>query len=605
MLGIAVGVAAVASVAYYLGHERLGAEGMALAALRATGLSALLVLVINPSWASTWDAPPTVLLDGSLSMAAVGGHFNEAVDSAQRIAGRSGRILRFGSEVRPDDGQPATDGASRVREALVAGSAFDGPLAVVTDGELTDAAAVPTELLEGVRVVLLPRDTTPGIALRGVTIPSLVRPEDSVLVALTMVTWGGLQTDRATVQIGDGDRRLMTFQTDLAPAPATVRRTVALAPGSLSPGLHVLDVSVSAEGDAEIRDNNRRRLVTVSDRPTIVVVADPAGWEARFLVRTLTEVAGTAVRGYARIGDREWVDMRTGDRIAPDPVRAAVRRSRLLIVCGSGAIAGDWRGPTWHWWEASEGGSVIRGDWYPAGPSEASALSAAMAGISWDDVPPLEAIVPGDLESERWVALAARLGRRGAARPVIVGRVKEGRRELVTAGIGLWRWSLRGGRAAEAYRTVVSAGVDWLLRSATAPGVPTVTADPVVQRGAPVRFVWRRSDPPDTLHLVITRRDADAREEAALPLDADGTGSMMLDPGVYQWSVGGLGDSGMLAVEEYSDEFVPQSVTLAWPATASRQGMRETMARSQWWWFALVALAFGGEWAWRRRRGLP
>jgi hypothetical protein len=337
------------------------------------------------------------------------------------------------------------------------------------------------------------------------------------------------------------------------------------------------------------------------------VVVDPAGWEGRFLVQSLIDIAGTAVRGYARIGDRAWVDMRSGDRVTPDAVRAAVRSSRLLMACGSGEIAAGWRGPVWHWPDGSAAGrTAIHGDWYPTGPGGASPLSAALVGIAWGELPPLEAVVPVSIDSKHWVALAARRGRRGVVRPVVAGGMGERDRELITAGVGLWRWSLYGGAAADAYRAVISAGIDWLLRSATAPSAPTVTADPVVQRGAPIRFVWRRSDPPDTLHLEITPRSTGTSETSALPLDADGAGTMLLDPGIYDWSLSaGSGDGGVLVVEDYSDEFVPQPVTLGWPEAAPRRGRRQTTARGQWWWFVMVAVAFGGEWAWRRRRGLP
>lgn len=609
MLGVtlAVAVAAVASFAYYLGHEQLRAEGVGLALLRATGLGLILVLVLNPSWMASGTGAETVLLDGSLSMGAAGGRFREAADTADALAGSAGRILRFGTDVHPEDGAPPTDGASRIREALNAARARGGGVSIVSDGEISDAAAVPEALRARVRVVLLRRDSVPGLALSGVDVPSLAGPEDTVNITLTIATWGGLSAERAAVEIREGTRRLWSRDVMLAPAPATVRRRVALPPGTLSPGRHALEFSVRADGDVESRDNVRRRIVAVSDQPTAVVIVDPAGWEGRFLVRTLTEVSGAAVQAYARTAGREWVDMRTGDRTSIAAVRAATARGRLLILCGDSAMARGWRGPVWYWPgdQVSQSG-IVSGEWYVLGGAGVSPLTAALAGLAWDSLPPLDGVVPAAVDTAQWIALAARLGRRGVSRPVLIGGPGRYDRALRTTSVGLWRWSLRGGQAAEAYRSLVAAGIDWLLRSATAPGMPAVRATVVAQRGVPVQFAWRRATPPDTLHLAITDHESGTRRDELLALDADGTGAILLDPGVYEWRTDDApGERGWIAVEEYSDEFVPAPVTLDWQGTGQASVRRETSARSHWWLFALVAVAFGSEWAWRRRRGLP
>jgi hypothetical protein len=58
-------------------------------------------------------------------------------------------------------------------------------------------------------------------------------------------------------------------------------------------------------------------------------------------------------------------------------------------------------------------------------------------------------------------------------------------------------------------------------------------------------------------------------------------------------------------VEEYSDEWRPAPPTLA--AQVGEPGGQRiaTGARDHWWWYWVAIAAFAGEWAWRRRRGLP
>jgi hypothetical protein len=58
-------------------------------------------------------------------------------------------------------------------------------------------------------------------------------------------------------------------------------------------------------------------------------------------------------------------------------------------------------------------------------------------------------------------------------------------------------------------------------------------------------------------------------------------------------------------VEEYSDEWRPAAVTVAPQAGETGAGRVAVAARDRWWLFALAIAAFAGEWAWRRRQGLP
>src|SRR5262249_18839508 len=146
--------------------ERLGRRGAGMASLRASALIALAVLLFNPVRTErVRGGPPTILLDASLSMGAKGSHWQTALDTAQKLAGANGVVLRFGSEVAPFDTASPVDGATRLSDALRAAAARTGPIIVVTDGAIDDAEVLPLALLHGVKIVMVPRDSIADVAM--------------------------------------------------------------------------------------------------------------------------------------------------------------------------------------------------------------------------------------------------------------------------------------------------------------------------------------------------------------------------------------------------------------------------------------------------------
>jgi hypothetical protein len=115
-----------------------------LALLRAVGIGAVLLLLVNPTWSRPVPAsgPPLVLLDASLSMTGPAGPWQAALDSARRLAA-GGPIWRFGSGVAAFDSGPPGDGATRLAPALAAAAARGGAVVVVTDGAVGDASELP------------------------------------------------------------------------------------------------------------------------------------------------------------------------------------------------------------------------------------------------------------------------------------------------------------------------------------------------------------------------------------------------------------------------------------------------------------------------------
>jgi hypothetical protein len=380
---------------------------------------------------------------------------------------------------------------------------------------------------------------------------------------------------------------------------------VALPPGTLPPGTHVLDVRLVTSGDREPRDDVRRRPVTVGAVPDVVLVASPPGWESRFLARELADVTGSGVRAFAEIVPGRWVDMRSGRPVPDARVAEAARGAALVIRMGDRRGTGDpWVAPTalaiWIW---PAGGDALAGDWYPATPVPASPLAGRLSGIEWDSVPPVAAMLPLAPPPDTWVALSARLGRRGAERPLILGRDSAGIRTLTTAGDGVWRWALRGGAPREAYRALLAAGVDWLLATGRTASTARMSATEVVPRGVPVAFRWRGDSVPST-PVRVTLTAGDSTRSVELNFDGGGEARVLLEPGAYRWRAADVGAGGLVVVEDYSDEFVARA--LAVPAGVAWAGARRLVgARETWWVFALALGALVVEWAWRIRKGLP
>ena len=87
----------------------LGRLTLGFALLRALGIGALLLLLLNPtrSRPAGTSTPPLVLLDASLSMRGTNGPWQAALDSARRLAGTGGGVIwRFGDVVTAFDTSP-------------------------------------------------------------------------------------------------------------------------------------------------------------------------------------------------------------------------------------------------------------------------------------------------------------------------------------------------------------------------------------------------------------------------------------------------------------------------------------------------------------------
>ncbi|HSE51004.1 MAG TPA: hypothetical protein VLB00_02385, partial [Gemmatimonadales bacterium] len=284
-----------------------------------------------------------------------------------------------------------------------------------------------------------------------------------------------------------------------------------------------------------------------------------------------------------------------------DEVAAAARRADLLVTLGTpGTIAGGSRARGRLVLPAVVPGSSAPGDWYVSVPT-GTPLSSGFGTLAVDSFPPgtgLADLVPGPRD---WVGLTAQAGRRGAVRPVLVGRDSAGIRRIAVGMGGLWRWAFRGGSSEQGYRGLVAGSVSWLLGGAdSAVGRARLVRD-VVEQGRPASFEWIAGGVAEPVPIELTGTAASRRD--TLVFDGAGRAELLLPPGVWRYRLSGGGE-GTLAVEEFSTELLPRDRTLAaHEATAAPADSRIPVRR--WFWlFGLGVLAFSGEWLARRRMGL-
>ncbi len=586
---------------------------LGLAALRATGLAALVLLLWNPTAArvEARGAQPLVLLDASLSMAggSHGGRWHEALDSARALA-RGGVIWRFGERVAGFDTTPPMDGASRLAPALDAAAARGGPVTVVSDGAISDRADIPPDLARAARIVVLPRAPFFDAFVAAVDGPRRVAAGDTVRLTVSYGTAGrrdaGSGMRDASLAVTVDHRRLASRVVPL-PDSGVVSTDLTLPASRIPhPGWTALEVGLEGVSDSEPRDDARLFVLEVSPQPSVVLLASPPDWETRFLARTLEDVARVPVRTFveAEPGGNRWRDATTLESRAAGDVARAAAGAALVIEAGDPTTFKRFspKGAVLIW----PGTRRLDGDWYVQ-PSTTglSPLAGALAGVVWDSLPPATSVAELPPDSSTTVALVARLARRGAPRPVVTLSQSAGARRATIAAGGLYRWAFRGGASGDAYRALVAGLVDWLLAEGAASAERFLPVAYEVPNGLSSVWKWTGSGEPRNVVVSLTA-DGGQRVDT-LRFDAGGRAELRLPPEVYRYAAadGGGTERGVLAVETYSDEWRPAASVLASQVGSPTGRLTGVGLRDRWWLFVVAIAAFAAEWAWRRRAGLP
>ena len=587
-----------------------------LAALRATAVLALVLLFWNPvaTRAIAPDAQPIVLLDASLSMTR---RWRTALDTARALSAGGGAgalVWRFGDRVAAFDTAAPAEGTSHLAPALEAAAARGGEVIVVTDGAVDDAASIPPDLLRQPHVVLLPRAPFFDAFISGLDGQRRVTSTDTVRLRVSYGTAGKRETGgrrrEATLTVTSEGRRLLSHSVAL-PDSGILSTDLTLPASRIShPGWSVLEVRLDGVGDPEPRDDARQFVIEVSPQPAAVIFASPPDWETRFLARTLGDVARIPVKTFVETEPGRWRDAATLTVAAPADLRRAAQGARLVVLAGDTERARAYvpASAALLAWPTARGQP---GDWYVERPSP-SPLTAALAGVAWDSLPPAVAVGETPRDSGVMTVLTARLARRGAARPVVTIEQQGGRRGATVAAAGLWRWAFRGGAGEEAYRALVAALTDWLLGAGQGRKERAVPVTLETANGVPLAWRWTGAGEPRPLSIDL-QGDSGARRDT-LRFDAAGHAQLRLAPGTYHYALassaaggaaGGANERGVVVVEEYSDEWRPAAPVLtAQPGLPAGRVARIGL-RDRWWLFAIAIAAFAAEWAWRRRQGLP
>lgn len=573
-------------------------------------LGALLFNVGCPVAPGGGTVRPLVLLDASLSMRRAGADPAAAAALAKRL----GEVRLFGD---PDGARGERDtvfGVTRLGPALAAAQASGRPVIVVTDGEVEDAARLPPELLARTTVRRAPRDT---LALRDIEMTAVHGPDrlvtgDTARFEIDLRSTGFPLPHLVTVTLTEGTTRLLARRVTID--GGGTGRGVLQGVLPLAPGTHLLTLSLTDTLDRETRNNTRWHLLAVRATPGIVLASSPTGWEGRFLSSAIRDVSALPTRGFQETAPGRWHRVDDFTEVTVRDVEAAVRRADLAVLVGSGAArlrGTEGARAVWRWGsEPNADQAAIEGDWY-LGVAAPSPVAGALAGLIADSFPPatrLRPMTPAGEEPGGWDGLTATLGRRGAVRSAMIGRLREGGRRDVTMGVdGLWRWAFRGGASQDAYRALVAAVVSWLVDAPDSARGAVTPVRPVVPRATPIVFQWHPGDSSTVAILETVPLGEEGVRRAAridtLTRDGRGQARLGLPVGAYRYRLAS-GGAGTVAVEPYSSEWFPAPRTLDERPATLRADAIAAPARAHGWLVALAVLAFLLEWYLRRRRGL-
>ena len=146
--------------------------------------------------------------------------------------------------------------------------------------------------------------------------------------------------------------------------------------------------------------------------------------------------------------------------------------------------------------------------------------------------------------------------------------------------------------------------VDWLLGEQGAGTRERAVPEALeVPNGLPLIWRWTSSD---SSHAVaITLRSGETTRTDTLRFDAAGRAQLLIPPGVYRYALSGGPEQGVVAVETYSDEWLPLAPALSGQPGEAIARVASVGLRDRWWLFVIATLALATEWALRRRQGLP
>ena len=598
-LGAAAAALLAVAVQYLWREPRAHRLRIPAALLRAAALTLILALLFDAPAGPRRALRPFVALDASSSWlrgagAADSAAWQRGLEAAGAAQGDS--LFAFGDSVRRAGNDPAPgDNASSVRAMVERALAAGRALALVTDGELDDPEALEA-LPRGSRITVIARDSAPDAALLSLAAPRAVVSDDTLTATATILA-GPAGARAGVVRLFVGERQIA--QAPFAALAGGAELAVAMrGPVPGAQGATVVRVVLESPDDAEARNDTLAAPLDVSRAAAAVLVSTAPDYDSRYALVVLRGALGLPARAYFRVAPGAWRVDGTLAAVSEQVVRAALRDAPIAIIHGDSMVFGPPRA-------AARGSLALlappregTSEWYAVG-APASPLSAALGGVLWDSLPPID--VAPTLPDGDWVGLETARARRLDRRSAIVG-IERPRRTVVVGASGFWRWQFRGGASADAYAALWGSIFDWLAaeRRDVRAAVP---ADENLRAGERPR--WRRGGDDSVVAVVIERRGAPARIDTVTLRFPDGASvarSAPLPAGTYDARM--PGGSAVLVVNP-SREWLPRAVRIAsgavgageFPGTAPR-------LRDLPWVFALAIALLCAEWLVRRRAGL-
>ena len=490
-------------------------------------------------------------------------------------------------------------GRSRLSPALAATRASGRAVIVISDGEIDDSiASLP--LLRDASVRTFPRMPGRAVAVEAVRGQVRLTRRDTLRLRVELRAEGFAEPASTSLTVRSGERSIRAAPVTIRDGRQTVE--IELPASVLGEGDHALQIGLRDSLDPERRDERRLHLVNIAPTPGVVLAASPGDWDARFLYWTLRDVTELPVEGFVEIAPGEWRRMSDLTPVDPAQVRQSIGLADLAVIRGSRSLVPAARPRALLEWPApAEGDEALPGDWYLT-PGDGPP-AAGLAGMPIDSFAPATTLIPLTADSGDWIGASVQAGRRGTLRPAIIGSSRRGSRRVSIGTQGLWRWAFRGGSSEQAYRSLFASVVDWLIAVEDTSRGRARPVRQVVENGLPVVFAWSGSGAAEPLAIRITGADSEVALEDSLRFDGNGRAALQLPPGLYRYQLQ-PGGRGVVAVEEYSEEWFPRRPVLTDAAAVVAPAERRQGIRERWWLFAIALVALCGEWVVRRRMGL-
>jgi hypothetical protein len=585
---------AVAFIQYGWRELRSGWSALPSALLRVGAVTLLVALLLDAPASRARPVKSWAALDVSSSMMRGDSTlWRAARDTIRAISPES--LFAFGDSARRGDSvSTPRDLSTLLRPAVERALGAGHPLTVVTDGELDDPDAARS-LPAGSRVVVLAHPPKRDLAVASIDAPRAVVSGDTIETRVNVVAGNAGSRGGALTLTLDG-RPVATAPVDSLP-PFGERAVVVRAKIDGAAGPAIFRAIVSAQDDAERRNDSLAVAIDLSRAATAVFVSTSPDFDARYALAVLRGALGIPTRGFFRVAPGEW---RVEGALTPIPeseVRQATRDAPVAIIHGDTAAFGPPRantlGPL-----ALIVTAGTEGEWYPSS-APSSPLAAALSGLVYDSLPPVA--MAANVAKGDWEGIEARRGRGDERKPIVVG-TDEPRRVAIVNASGLWRWRFRGGVASDAFTALWGSIFDWLAAE-RADRRAAVPDERLLRAGEPVR--WRRGTATDSVvPILLKQRDASRVDSLTLRF---GTGINVIEtpplaPGIYEATA--KGGSALLAVNP-SREWLPRAPRI--PTGLVRGALTAETAprlRNAGWAYALAILMLCAEWILRRRRGM-